>query len=138
MAEERKRTSRRIARTAGTPEKQSRQKAEAAKDRSNEVNKTGDPTEQTAVPLTADGRPMVRILATSAELIPTGQFANVSVGPAQIIAYIDPRNPKPFTDEELENIAKAVNVLSELVEVDVVGVQRTLVLENLQENVSGS
>lgn len=137
MAEERKRTSRRIARTAGTPEKQSRQKAEFSKDRSNEVNKTAEPGEF-GVPLTADGRPMVRILATAAELIPTGQFANVSVGPAQIVAYIDPRNPEPFTDKELENIAKAVNTLTELAGVDVIGVQRTLVLESLQENVSGS
>lgn len=84
------------------------------------------------VPLAPDGKPLVMIEMAASELIPTGDFANITVGPARIRAWIDPREDEPLTSKELENIAKATNHLAEVVEVDVVAVQRNLVLENMQ------
>lgn len=84
------------------------------------------------IPITADGRPMVLIEMAAAELIPTGQYANVSVGPAKISWWIDPLADEPISDGEKQTVAKALNDIAEICEVDVVAVQRNLVLESIQ------
>ena len=101
----------------GTPDTQSRTKADVA---AKQANHQQTATERDGWPLTPDGRPMVRISMTAAELIPTGQYANVSVGPCQITAFIDPDAPAPFSDAQRENMAAALNQLAEIVEGDVV------------------
>jgi len=115
------------AKTLGKPDTRSRGKAEAAKER-NMQEAEGWPT--------VDGRPMVKIQMQASELVPTGQYANVAIGPAVITAFIDPENKNGFTDEWKENVATAVNELAEIVERDVVAVQRNLVHLSLQDQVS--
>lgn len=88
------------------------------------------------IPRAADGFPLVKISMAAAELIPTGQFANISIGPALIEWYIDPRDDEPITSDQLSNASRALNQLAELVEVDVVAVQRNIVLESMQSQVS--
>jgi hypothetical protein len=80
----------------------------------------------------------VQIKMTAAELIPTGQYANVSVGPCQITCFIDPDAPAPFTDAQRENMAAALNQLAEIVEGDVVSVQRNLVMESIQDQLASN
>lgn len=111
--------------TIGASDKGSRAKADAATRRAESM-------EGEVVPLTADGRPMVNIQMSAAELIPTGQYANVSVGPAKISWWIDPQDPAPISDAEKQNVAKALNDIAEICEVDVISVQRNLVLESIQ------
>lgn len=139
MAEEEKtpkpRTNPRLSKTIGKESEKSRSKADAAKDRANEQVAQADPD---SWPRTPSGKPMAKILMTASELIPTGNFANVSIGPAQITMFIDPDDPEPLTAENKENLAKAVNELAEIVEGDVIAVQRNLVLENLQEQASSA
>lgn len=128
----------RTSKTLGAPDTQSRAKAEKAHERTKEQVAVVD---SEAWPRGSDGRPMMKVLMTASELIPTGQYANVSVGPAQITAFIDASRDleteqQYFSDQERATIAQALNELAEIVEGDVVAVQRNLVLENLQENVS--
>ena len=127
------RTNPRLAKSMGTPSTKSRAKAESATDRTNQMLETVD---SESWPRNAAGVPMVKVLMTASELIPTGQFANVSVGPAQITAFVDPDAEEIFNDQQRDNLAKALNELAEIVEADVVAVQRNLVLESLQEQVS--
>jgi hypothetical protein len=122
------------AKGAGTPDEKSRQKAEAAHKRANDQIELAD-TE--AWPRGVNGQPMMKVTMTAAELIPTGQYANVSVGPAQITCFIDQdRQIGPeeryFTEGEAATISQALNELAEIVESDVVAVQRNIVLEQLQ------
>jgi len=116
------------AKTIGAGDAGSRAKADTSASRA-------DTSQVEGPPLTADGRPMVKIEMAAAELIPTGQFANVSVGPAKISWWIDPTDDYPISDEEKANVAKALNDIAEIVEVDVIAVQRNLVLESIQSNV---
>jgi hypothetical protein len=95
-------------------------------------------TDAESWPRNANGRPMMKISMTASELIPHGQYANVSVGPAQITAFIDPEREIEidgmyFTEKERETVGQALNELAEVVEYDVISVQRNLVLESLQE-----
>ena len=46
--------------------------------------------------------------------------------------WIDPQDAEPISDEEKSNVAKALNDIAEIVEVDVIAVQRNLVLESIQ------
>ncbi len=115
------------AKTLGKSDTKSRGKAESAKER-NMQESEGWPT--------IDGRPLVKIQMQASELIPTGQYANVAVGPAVITAFIDPASDENFTGEWRENVAKAVNELAEIVERDVVAVQRNLVHMSMQEQLS--
>lgn len=87
-------------------------------------------------PLAPDGFPLVMVEMAASELIPTGQYANISIGPARVRAYIDPRDDEPFSPDQLANIAKATNQLAELVEVDVIAVQRNIALESMQSQVT--
>lgn len=115
----------------GKPDTQSRVKAE------NAVKRADAQQPDTSWPVGANGRPMARIEFSASELIPTGQYANVSVGPARITAFVDlgrsDNGDAYFSEEERDNLVKAVNELAEMVERDVVAVQRNLVLESIQE-----
>jgi hypothetical protein len=80
---------------------------------------------------------MMRAEMSAAELIPTGQYANVSVGPCRVSFLIDPdrelRDDEDyFTPQQKATIAKALNEAAEMVEADVVAVQRNIVMESLQ------
>lgn len=72
-----------------------------------------------------DNGPMVQISFTASELIPTGQYANVTVGPATATKFVT-------DDGKLE---KHMNDLAELIEAEVIAEQRVLVLESLQAEV---
>lgn len=129
-----------LADTLAKPEEKSRAKAESAKQRANHQL---DSIDSDSWPRGANGQPMMRVLMTASELIPTGQFANVSIGPAQITAFVDTQRvleaEEPyFSVEERATLAQALNELAEIVEGDVVAVQRNLVLENLQETVASA
>lgn len=129
MSEEPDRTNPFIAKSLGKGDTGTKAQANNAKDRANAQK---DSLEMTW-PTNPAGKPLVRITMTAAELIPTGQYANVSIGPAQIEAFIDPDSDVGFPKEQRENIANALNELAEIVEIDVISVQRNLVLESLQE-----
>jgi hypothetical protein len=116
----------------GKADTQSRAKAE------NAAKHADAQQTDTSWPLGANGRPMARIEFSASELIPTGQYANVSVGPARITAFVDLHRAVDdgeayFSQPERDNLVKAVNELAEMVERDVVAVQRNLVLESIQE-----
>jgi hypothetical protein len=118
----------------GNADTQSRVKAEKAAKRTNEHVESVDTG---AWPRGADGRPMAKITMTASELVPTGQYANVSVGPAQITAFVDlSRSGEIYFDEgERQVLISAMNELAEVVERDVIAVQRNLVLESIQEQI---
>lgn len=118
---------------SGTPDTKSRAKAEAAHKRTETQVEHAD---SNGWPVGSNGRPMARIMMTASELIPTGQYANVSVGPAQITLFVDLDRASNgggfFTESEKTMMAKALNELAEVVEGDVVAVQRAIVLNTLQ------
>lgn len=75
------------------------------------------------------GLPLVQLSFTASELVPTGEYANVIVGPVTVTKFIlDPGDDQALADE--------LNDLAEVVEADCISVQRTLVLESLQDEVS--
>lgn len=103
----------------------------------NAADRAANASETEAVPLGTNGKPMARIDFSASELIPTGQYANVTIGPVRITAYIDlGRNGENgyFTTEEKDILVQAANELAEMAERDVIGVQRNLVLESLQSD----
>jgi hypothetical protein len=120
------------AESLGQGQQKSRQKAETAFKTAVESNEVASP----GWPHNADGKPLVKITMTAAELIPTGDFANVSIGPAQITAFIDPDAVETFDQDQKDTMARAINELAEIVESDVIAVQRNLVLESLQDQIS--
>lgn len=129
-----------VGKTIAKAGEKSRAKAETANRRANEQVATAD---SDSWPRGTNGQPMMKVLMTASELIPTGQFANVSVGPAQITAFVDTQRlleaEEPyFSAEERATLAQALNELAEIVEGDVVAVQRNIVLENLQETASAN
>jgi hypothetical protein len=126
------RTNEDLAGTMGDATTKSRQKADHAR-------RTADAQAiESAWPMTPNGDPMAKITMSCAELIPNGQFANVSVGPVQITVFVDPYDDGGLSDEVRANLAKAANDLAEVAEVDVIGVQRNLVLESLQQQVAAN
>lgn len=123
----------------GTPDTQSRAKAESASNR----NAAQQPDSDQSWPRGITGRPMAKIEFSASELIPTGQYANVAVGPARITAFVDldlEGDPEDgiFSKRELQILAQASNELAETVEGNVVAVQRNLVLESLQEQLASN
>jgi hypothetical protein len=127
-----------IAKSISKSDKQSKQKASAAMAQAEKARASVD---SEAWPLGVNGQPMIKITMTAAELIPTGQYANVSVGPAQITAFVDTDkavegDDKYFTKEQRETMTKALNELAQVVEEDVVAVQRNIVLEGMQSVVT--
>lgn len=122
---------RRVAPPGTNPGTQSRLKAEKA------VKQSDAQQMEPVWPLTVGGRPMCRIEFSAAELIPTGDYANVSVGPARITAFVDldraiADDQAYFSNPERANLVKAINELAEMVEGDVIAIQRNIVLEALQ------
>jgi hypothetical protein len=119
---------------AATPDVQSRAKAESAAKRARDNTDAAE----LSWPTNASGKPLAKITMTASELIPTGQYANVSVGPAQITAFVDldRTSEKYFSDQENETLTKAMNELAEIVERDVIAVQRNIVLESIQEQLT--
>lgn len=69
----------------------------------------------------ADGNPMAQISVTASELIPTGQFANVVVGPVTVTKFVEDKN-----------LSDQINDLAEMVEADCIAEQRVIVLASLQ------
>lgn len=78
-------------------------------------------------PVDADGVPLLQISFTASELIPTGDYANVTVGPVTVTKFI----PDPQDDDAL---AEELNGLAEVVEAKCISEQRELVLESLQSD----
>jgi hypothetical protein len=87
-------------------------------------------------PVNSNGEPLVKIQVAAAELVPTGQYSNVSIGPVQITMWIDP-DEKELDSKRLANIAQQVNQAAFVIEKDVVAVQRNLVLQSMQEALDG-
>jgi hypothetical protein len=129
-----------LAKTMGKQDQGSRKKAEAASERANEETKRILDDSQVpdgTWPVGSKGTPMMKAEMTAAELIPTGQYANVSVGPARVHFLIDPDrelrdDESYFSAQQRATIAKALNEAAEVVESDVIAVQRNLVLESMQ------
>lgn len=127
-----------LAKGVGNADQGSKAKAKTASDRTQDQQTLVD---SEAWPRGVDGKPMMKLVMTASELIPTGQYANVSIGPCQITAFVDPdrmlREDEAYFDTEQRHaIAKALNELAEIVEVDVVAVQRNLVMESMQNQIS--
>lgn len=81
-------------------------------------------------PVDADtGLPLVQISFTASELIPTGEYANVCVGPVTVTKFI--RDP-----EDDDELVEEMNNLAELVEAGCISEQRENVLKSLQDDVS--
>ena len=77
-------------------------------------------------PVASDGTPLLQISVTASELIPTGEYANVTVGPVTVTRFIqDP--------EDDDALAEELNNLAEVVEIKCISEQRELVLESLQD-----
>ena len=123
--------------TVGREAPKSRQKAEHARTRAEEMSTTVD---SESWPRGVNGQPMMKITMTAAELLPTGQFAYISIGPAQITAFVDPNRVLSddegyFSQEQRDILARAINELAEIVGADVIAVQRNLVQEYSQKQV---
>jgi hypothetical protein len=146
MAEDKKdRTNPFLTKTSGKSDTGSRGKAEKAADRSDaEIERVkAEPLVEVGAsggwPTGSKGTPMMHAEMSAAELIPTGQYANVSVGPARVHFLIDPdrelRDDEDyFSPQQRATIAKALNEAAEIVEADVIAVQRNIVLESMQDN----
>jgi hypothetical protein len=97
-------------------------------------------------PVDEDGQPMAQISITASELIPTGNYANVTVGPVTVTRFVKDTTDEMITPEELEKalktndkvsaIAIPLNRLAEIVESDCIAEQRQLVLDSLQADVT--
>lgn len=75
-------------------------------------------------PVDDDGQPMAQISLAASELIPTGDYANVVVGPVMVTKFVK--------DEKLGD---RLNELAEVVESDCIAEQRELVLNSLQADI---
>lgn len=128
-----------LSKSIGKPDTGSRGKAEKASKRANEeiVNEKSD-----SWPTAPSGLPYVKAEMAASELIPTGQYANVSIGPVRLHFLIDPgivlqdENGGPtsfFSPQQRATIAQALNEAAEIVEVDVCAVQRNLIMESMQQ-----
>lgn len=127
-----------ITKSIGKSDQGSKQKASAAMSQAEKARESAD---SESWPIGTDGQPMMKITMTAAELIPTGQYANVSIGPAQITAFVDQDRvikdgDAYFSDDQRSTMAKALNELAEIVESDVVAVQRNIMMESMQDQVS--
>ena len=131
-----------LSKSIGNADQRSRAQADQAAERpSREIRRVKTEVPQdSSWPLSPSGSPMVKAEMSAAELIPTGQYANVSVGPARIFFLIDPdrqlqEGETYFSDQQRANMARALNEAAEIVGLDVVGVQRNLVLESIQQQI---
>jgi hypothetical protein len=67
------------------------------------------------IPLDPNGRPFIRISCSAAELIPTVQYGNVTVGPTSVVVWV-PFGFKGFNDEETNSIKIAIRATQTLCE----------------------
>lgn len=115
-------------------EPKSRQKAKVAADRGKQQ---ADLAERSATeagpPMTSDGRPLSKITVAGAELIPHGQFANISCGPAMFEIWVDPLDEEPVSDELAAGLAKAANKVFDALYGDVLSVQRALIQQAIEQ-----
>lgn len=66
-------------------------------------------------PVDSNGNPMITITCAAAELIPTVQYGNVTVGP--IVATVSiPKDFKGFNNEEKASIKKAIKEVQSICE----------------------
>ena len=137
-ADEKERTNPFLAKTMGKGDSKTRGKADkAAEQASEEIRRVQNDNDVMSWPVGSKGTPMMRAEMSAAELVPTGQYANVSIGPCRLHFLIDPdrelRDDEDyFSPQQKATIAKALNEAAETVEADVVAVQRNIVLESLQ------
>jgi hypothetical protein len=128
-----------VSKSIGKSDQRSNEKAKSARERANQHLVAVD---SDTWPRGVNGQPMMKITMTASELIPTGQYANVSVGPAQITAFVDQdrllEDGEFFSPEQRSVLAQALNELAEIVEGDVIAVQRNLVMESVQEQVKAN
>ena len=75
-------------------------------------------------PVDAEGNPLVKISFATAELVPTGNFANVTVGPAQATKFV--------AVADKESLAREISDLAEPVEW-ALGHRRDQILKELSE-----
>lgn len=73
-------------------------------------------------PVDQNGRPMAQISFAASELVPTAQYANVTLGPAQATIFVE-------NDEQA--IHDGLGALAEITET-VIGNHRSLVLDSLK------
>jgi hypothetical protein len=123
------------ARHLATAEERSRQKANVAADTGKQQIALAERSSQQSggVPLTPDGRPMVKITVSGAELIPHGQFANISCGPCMFEVWVDPLDEEPVHPTVAQGIAKAANTLFDALYGDVLSVQRGHIDEAIKQ-----
>jgi hypothetical protein len=120
----------------GTPDTGSRAKGESAANRAVAVQSDD------AIPRGVRGRPMAKLEFSASELVPTGQYANVTIGPVRATVWIDldrelGEDDTYFSTDEATKLVKAANELAEHIEGSVIAVQREIVLMNLQEDGNG-
>jgi hypothetical protein len=129
------RTSPEQSKTLAKPNTKSGQKAKQAADRTQQmVDVAANPKESAEeAPVFGPNGPLTKLTFAAAELIPTGDFANVSLGPVVATVWIDPLADDPIPQATLDGIAQAGNKLAETVLRDVCGVQRNIILEALQD-----
>jgi hypothetical protein len=145
MATDAPRTNPFLAKTTGKADTGSRKKADNAALRADqEIARVQEKPLSNGnghgVPVNANGTPLMQAEMSAAELVPTGQYANVSVGPARLHFWIDPDRELAdgesyFSERQRATIAQALNEAAELVEADVIAIQRNLVMESLQQQV---
>lgn len=76
-------------------------------------------------PVDETGRPMIQISCAATELVPTRQYANVTVGPIVVKVWI-PINFNGFNDEEVSSIKRATKEVQEICEDAVADERKTL------------
>lgn len=96
--------------------------------RGTSVERKGDRKriDSVAWPVSEDGIPMVQISFTASELIPTGEYANVTIGPVTVTKFV--------SDGDDDHLAGELNHLAELVESDCIAEQREIVIESIQSS----
>lgn len=107
------------------------EKKKAEQDAAADGNATAQTLEASNWPLDAQGDPLVEVAFQAHELIGLPEFSNVTVGPATVRTLVSMNKPNPFTEQQLRNIASAVNQIAEVVEVDIVAHQRGIALATL-------
>lgn len=134
----RPRVTKETAESIGNADEKSRQKAKAAAERSQAVMDQAVASGEGKIPLTGDGRPMARILVGGAELIPHGQYANISCGPAVFELWVDPLADKPVSEEVKAGLAQAANEMFDALYADVLSVQRALIQTSIEEQAAAA
>lgn len=131
--------SKKLAGSIGKPDQGSGPKAKKASEIANNevVINNGE-----SWPMNENGTPLFKAEMSAAELVPTGQYANVTIGPVRLHFLIDPdrkleEGEHYFDRQARETITAALNEAADIIEGDVVAVQRNLVMENIQNNNEG-